>query len=133
MNHAASPLPRPLLTRGALTTLPGLLAAAFILVGPGGAAAQGRPPDPDIANGRAIARQHCAQCHAIGASGRSRRPAATPFRLIPQRYPVEALEEAFGEGITGSHRGMPDFQFDPAEIDDLLGYIRSLGRRRRAH
>lgn len=84
----------------------------------------------DIANGRAIARQHCAQCHAIGASGRSRRPAATPFRLIPQRYPVEALEEAFGEGITGSHRGMPDFQFNPAEIDDLLGYIRSLGRRR---
>lgn len=110
---------------------PAALAIAFAfaapLLWPGTALAQ------DIANGRAIARQHCAQCHAIGVSGRSRRPAATPFRLIPQRYPVEALEEAFGEGITGSHRGMPDFQFDPAEIDDLLGYIRSLGRRRRAH
>lgn len=100
------------------------LACAAPLLWPGTVQAQ------DIANGRAIARQHCAQCHAIGASGRSRRPAATPFRMIPQRYPVEALEEAFGEGITGSHRGMPDFQFDPAEIDDLLGYIRSLGRRR---
>ncbi len=86
--------------------------------------------EPDIRNGRRIARENCAQCHAIGATGRSRRPAATPFRLIPGRYPVEALEEAFGEGITGSHKGMPDFRFDPEEIDDLLGYIRSLARRR---
>jgi cytochrome c len=85
----------------------------------------------DIRNGRAIARQYCAECHAIGASGRSRRPAATPFRLIPQRYPVEGLEEAFGEGISGSHKGMPDFQFDPADVDDLLAYIRSLARRQR--
>jgi mono/diheme cytochrome c family protein len=85
----------------------------------------------DIRAGRAIARENCAHCHAIGPTGRSRRPAATPFRLIPERYPVEALEEAFGEGISGSHKGMPDFQLDPAEIDDLLAYIRSLGRPRR--
>jgi cytochrome c len=84
----------------------------------------------DVRAGRAIAREHCAECHSIGTSGRSRRPAATPFRLIPQRYPVEALEEAFGEGITGSHKGMPDFRFDPGEVDDLLAYIRSLARRR---
>lgn len=85
----------------------------------------------DVRNGRALARAHCAECHAIGRSGRSARPAATPFRLIPQRYPVEALEEAFGEGISGSHKGMPDFRFDPADIDDLLAYIRSLAPRRR--
>jgi cytochrome c len=103
--------------------LPPLLLAGVIVAQPFCAYAQ------DVRAGRAIARQHCAECHAIGTSGRSRRPAATPFRLIPQRYPVEALEEAFGEGITGSHKGMPDFQFDPREIDDLLGYIRSLGRR----
>lgn len=84
---------------------------------------------PDIRNGRAIARANCAECHAIGRTGRSPRPGATAFRLVPQRYPVEALEEAFGEGITGSHKGMPDFRFSPAQIDDLLGYIRSLGRR----
>lgn len=83
----------------------------------------------DIRAGRVIARDNCSRCHAIGRSGRSARPAATPFRLIPQRYPVEALEEAFGEGISGNHLGMPDFQFSPREVDDLLGYIRSLGRR----
>jgi mono/diheme cytochrome c family protein len=85
----------------------------------------------DIAAGRRLARDNCAECHAIGRTGRSPRPAATPFRLIPRRYPVEALEEAFGEGITGSHKGMPDFQFSPRQIDDLLGYIRSLGRPQR--
>jgi mono/diheme cytochrome c family protein len=100
------------------------LAAMFALwAGPGLAA-------PDIRAGQALARVHCAECHAIGRSGRSIRPAATPFRLIPQRYPVEALEEAFGEGITGSHKGMPDFAFSPRQVDDLLGYIKSLGRRR---
>jgi cytochrome c len=83
----------------------------------------------DIRAGQAIARQNCAPCHAIGRSGRSARPEATPFRLIPRRYPVEALEEAFGEGISGNHLGMPDFQFSPREVDDLLGYLRSLGRR----
>jgi len=103
--------------------LGGLAALVMLWAGPGLAA-------PDIRAGQALARVHCAECHAIGRSGRSTRPAATPFRLIPQRYPVEALEEAFGEGITGSHKGMPDFAFSPRQVDDLLGYIKSLGRRR---
>ncbi|MCX7328727.1 MAG: cytochrome c [Hyphomicrobiales bacterium] len=103
--------------------LVGLAALVALWAGPGLAA-------PDIRAGQALARVHCAECHAIGRSGRSTRPAATPFRLIPQRYPVEALEEAFGEGITGSHKGMPDFAFSPRQVDDLLGYIKSLGRRR---
>ena len=101
----------------------GLAALVTLWAGPGLAA-------PDIRAGQALARVHCAECHAIGRSGRSSRPAATPFRLIPRRYPVEALEEAFGEGITGSHKGMPDFAFSPRQVDDLLGYIKSLGRRR---
>lgn len=83
----------------------------------------------DIRAGRALARAQCAECHSVERTGRSKRPAATPFRLIHERYPIEALEEAFGEGITGSHRGMPDFQFDPAQIDDLLAYIKSLAPR----
>jgi len=101
----------------------GLAALVTLWAGPGLAA-------PDIRAGQALARVHCAECHAIGRSGRSTRPAATPFRLIPQRYPVEALEEAFGEGITGSHKGMPDFAFSPRQVEELLGYIKSLGRRR---
>lgn len=105
-----------------------LMMAALALL-PGLCLPGGYAEAQDIRAGRALARQNCAECHAIGRSGRSPRPAATPFRLIPQRYPVEALEEAFGEGITGSHKGMPDFQFSPRQIDDLLGYIKSLGQR----
>ncbi len=115
------------LTRRAFALPSSVLAASLILAAsmPAGPAAAAQ----DIRAGRALARENCAGCHAIGRSGRSPRPFATPFRLIPQRYPVEALEEAFGEGITGSHRGMPDFQFSPRQVDDLLGYIRSLARR----
>ncbi len=100
-----------------------LLALAVVDPPPSGAA--------DIAAGRRVAREQCAECHAIGRTDRSRRPAATAFRLIPGRYPVESLEEAFGEGITGSHKGMPDFQLSPAQIDDLLAYIGSLAPAKR--
>jgi cytochrome c len=106
------------------------LSAAVLLLASAFAASLAAPASAqDIRAGRALARQHCAECHAIGRTGLSRRAAATPFRLISRRYPVEALEEAFGEGITGSHKGMPDFQFSPRQVDDLLGYIRSLGQR----
>jgi len=107
----------------------GLFLAGLAALCAGAVALPGSATAQDIRAGRALARENCAECHAIGRTGRSARPAATPFRLISRRYPVEALEEAFGEGITGSHKGMPDFQFSPRQVDDLLGYIRSLGRR----
>lgn len=52
---------------------------------------------------------------------------APPFRLLPQRYPVEHLAEALAEGIVTGHAAMPQFVFDPPEIDALLAFIDSLG------
>ncbi|HET6466942.1 MAG TPA: c-type cytochrome, partial [Geminicoccaceae bacterium] len=44
---------------------------------------------PAIARGRALAEEHCAACHAIGAEGTSRVPTAPAFRVLEERYPVE--------------------------------------------
>lgn len=78
-----------------------------------------------------IAEQNCARCHATGRKGASPFAKATPFREIHRKYPIDNLEESFAEGTSGNHMGMPDFQFTPREVGDLLSYIKSLAPRRR--
>jgi mono/diheme cytochrome c family protein len=76
--------------------------------------------------GRGIAETKCARCHAIDTAGESPVALAPPFRVLPQRYPVDHLAEALAEGIVVGHPMMPEFTFDPPEIDALLTYIESL-------
>jgi cytochrome c len=83
----------------------------------------------EIERGRAYAQRHCATCHAIGRTGSSPYTPAPPFRTLHERYDVEALAEALAEGIIVGHGGtrqMPQFVLSPAEIDDLLAYLKSL-------
>ncbi|MBY0563924.1 MAG: cytochrome c [Hyphomonadaceae bacterium] len=83
----------------------------------------------DAAEGRRLAEINCARCHAIGTGGESRHPMAPPFRTLSRNYPVNALEEAFAEGILVGHPAMPEFRLEPAQIDDLLAYIESVQER----
>jgi cytochrome c len=76
--------------------------------------------------GAAIAERHCARCHSITTEGASPLAPAPPFRVLPQRYPVEQLAEALAEGIITGHPEMPHFTFTPVDIDALLTYIDSL-------
>jgi mono/diheme cytochrome c family protein len=83
----------------------------------------------EIERGRAYAERHCATCHAIGRTGASPYSPAPPFRTLHERYDVEALAEALAEGMIVGHGGarqMPQFVLSPAEIDDLLAYLKSL-------
>jgi mono/diheme cytochrome c family protein len=79
--------------------------------------------------GRTIAQAKCARCHAIGTEGDSPLALAPPFRVLPQRYPVENLAEALAEGIYVGHPTMPEFKFDPPEIDALLAFLEDLAKR----
>ena len=83
----------------------------------------------DVTEGRRIAEVYCARCHAIGAEGESTHPLSPPFRTLSRAYPVNALQEAFAEGILVGHPDMPEFQLEPAQIDDLLAYIQSIQPR----
>lgn len=96
-----------------------LLCAAHASAAPGGS---------QLERGRAIAEKNCSRCHAVGTTGESPLKPAPPFRDLPQRYPVENLAEALAEGIVTGHSAMPEFTFQPDEIDALLMYIASLGR-----
>jgi len=76
--------------------------------------------------GERLAAAACASCHAIGPDGASPMAAATPFREIVDRYPLDRLAEAFGEGLVTTHPAMPAFVFRAGEIDDLLAYLETV-------
>lgn len=93
----------------------------------------GASPPPQSADaqrvkGERIAQTHCARCHAIGTEGVSSNPKAPPFRQIERKYPVEALAEAFAEGIVTGHKDMPEFVFEPDDVAALLTYLKSIQR-----
>lgn len=86
--------------------------------------------DPALrAEGRALAEALCAACHAVGAEGESPLAAAPPFRTLSQRYPITALEEALAEGVLTGHPAMPQFEFQPEQIDALIAYLQSIQER----
>jgi cytochrome c len=84
--------------------------------------------DPRQQRGLTFARANCARCHSIDKVTVSPLKLAPPFRELHNRYPVETLEEALGEGIVTGHPNMPEFQLDPDQIGDLISYLKWLER-----
>lgn len=96
----------------------GALAAIAVLSTHSAAAADGR-----VAKGEALLTKNCARCHAIGVTGESQHEKAPPFRQVVTRYPIDNLAEALAEGIVSGHADMPEFVFEPGEIDAILSYL----------
>jgi hypothetical protein len=46
--------------------------------------------------------------------------------VVVTRYPPENLAEALAEGIVSGHPDMPEFVFEPAEIEAILAYLGAL-------
>ncbi|HWW49603.1 MAG TPA: cytochrome c [Xanthobacteraceae bacterium] len=88
---------------------------------------QAQPADAaNIEQGRRLASLYCAKCHSIDKVTPSPLAIAPPFRDLHKRYPVETLAEALAEGIMTGHPTMPQFQFEPDQINDFLAYLKSL-------
>ncbi len=115
----------------------GLIAAiASLLLA--GAACQSRTAAPaevatapvaaeaDVLRGAEIAGRLCSGCHAVGPTDAGLHAEAPPLRLLSQKYPIRALEEALAEGIVVGHPDMPAFAFEPDEIEALLSYLESI-------
>jgi cytochrome c len=76
--------------------------------------------------GYAIAKEYCTKCHSIEKYGASPLAIAPPFRDLHLRYPVEDLAESLGEGIRTGHPSMPEFRFDPDQIENFIAYLKTL-------
>jgi mono/diheme cytochrome c family protein len=79
-----------------------------------------------ILHGKALVVENCSGCHAVGNKDTSPNPKSPPFRTLSQRYPLDALEEAFVEGIDTGHPDMPRFVASPDQIADIIAYIGTL-------
>jgi mono/diheme cytochrome c family protein len=76
--------------------------------------------------GQALLATRCSRCHAIASTGDSPHRQAPPFRTLGQKYPVDWLAEALGEGLSTGHPDMPEFVFEPSEITAILTYLQSI-------
>ena len=84
-------------------------------------------PDIRILQGEALAREMCAHCHAVGATGQSPHPAAPAFRAMERR--LEDLDHFFDrlrQGLTSGHPDMPTYLFRRDDARNLIAYLRSL-------
>jgi mono/diheme cytochrome c family protein len=82
--------------------------------------------DPAEQRGFIFVKENCSKCHAIGLHGDSPLKIAPPFRTLHLRYPIEELAESLGEGIVTGHPTMPQFRLDPAQVNDVVAYLKSL-------
>lgn len=78
------------------------------------------------AHGKRILEANCAKCHAISAQGDSPHPDAPLFRELMQFYPVDAIEEAFSQGIETTHPDMPIFKMTELQVADVIVYLQSI-------
>jgi cytochrome c len=99
---------------------PGIAAIVILSCGSPGMAADA------VEEGRALVEANCARCHALGRQGASPLAPAPPFRTLGRRYPISDLQEALGEGIMTAHPTMPEFAFQPNEIDAVIAYVQSI-------
>jgi mono/diheme cytochrome c family protein len=107
-----------------LMRLEAFIAAAVVLVSPIPSLAGEK--DEAAANGLKLVEAKCARCHAVGAEGASPLEKAPPFRDVVLRYPVANLAEALAEGIVTGHPDMPEFVFEPSDIEAILAYLDGL-------
>jgi mono/diheme cytochrome c family protein len=92
-------------------------------------AAMAAAPAQDLKLGEALLTKNCGPCHAVGRTGDSPRKEAPAFRTLGQRYPVESLEEALGEGIITGHPDMPEFSFDADQVGAIIAYLKSVQQK----
>ena len=105
-------------------TLIVIFAVCFSLAN--GNAEQAGAQEESVQRGKALVLQNCSGCHAIGLDGESPHRTAPPFRDLSQRFPIDALEEAFIGSIDTGHPGMPVFDASQQQINDIIGYIASV-------
>ncbi len=95
------------------------LLALFAFAGP--ALAQ----DPSD-TGRALLRESCASCHAIGKIGDSPHVSAPPFRRLGRSYDLDQFPRQLQRGILSGHPDMPAVKFNEEDARAAGVYLRSI-------
>lgn len=84
--------------------------------------------DRAAARGHGVARNVCAACHSVEATGDSPMARAPAFASLKMRH-TASLSGRVEELTRQGHYAMPALKLRPDEVDDLVGYIASLEPR----
>jgi cytochrome c len=82
--------------------------------------------------GEILVHRYCAGCHAVEPTGDSPNAAAPPFRELHRRYSIDNLAEALAEGMLVGHPAMPEFEFQPNDIQAIVSYLKSIQTHQQA-
>ncbi len=88
-----------------------------------GSAAQAQDP---ARHGRALLKEFCARCHAIGKTGNSPMRGALPFRRLGRSFDFDRFPRRLERGISSSHPAMPEFKFSEDDARAVSAYLRSI-------
>jgi mono/diheme cytochrome c family protein len=81
--------------------------------------------DP-VSRGRALVREFCSPCHAIGKSGNSPHKSAPPFRTLGQSFDLDQFPRRLERGIMAGHPDMPEFKFNSDNAHAVRDYLRTI-------
>ena len=90
-----------------------------------GSAAQAQDP---ARHGRALLKEFCASCHAIGRTGKSPVRGAPPLRVLGRSFDLDEFPRLLRRGISSSHPAMPEFKFSEDDARAVTAYLRSIQR-----
>ena len=88
-----------------------------------GATAQAQEP---ARHGRAILKEFCVRCHAIGKVGNSPHRSAPPFRTLGRSFDLDQLPRRLERGISSGHPDMPEFKFSEDDALAVRAYLRTI-------
>ena len=88
-----------------------------------GSAAQAQDP---ARHGRALLKEFCADCHAIGKTGESPMRSAVPFRRLGRSFDFDSFPRRLQRGISSGHPAMPEFKFSGKDARAVTAYLRSI-------
>jgi cytochrome c len=99
------------------------LAASLLALPILGSAAQAQDP---ARHGRALLKEFCAPCHAVGKTGKSRTPGALPLRMLGRSFELDQFAQDLRRGVLSGHPGMPEFKFNDDDARAATAYLRSI-------
>ena len=77
-------------------------------------------------HGRAVVKEFCARCHAIGRTGKSPHESAPPFRILGRSFDLDQLPQRLERGISSGHPDMPEFKFSEDDALAVRAYLRTI-------
>ncbi|CCD98082.1 conserved exported hypothetical protein [Bradyrhizobium sp. STM 3809] len=83
--------------------------------------------DGEQKRGKALLQSLCSRCHAIGSAGASPHPDAPPFRTFgDSKLYDEDFAQRLQTGLSTIHKDMPSFQFNRADAEAVVNYLKAI-------